>query len=373
MAVLRVDSISPAFPAMTRAFGVSPQDLGLLIAASSLPGLLAAPLTGALADWWGRKRVLVPSLVVMALGGIGCVLAPSFEALVAWYLLQGVGSAAVNNLNTTLVIDLYAASARDRAMGYNAGVRSLAAMLYPLISGALATVSWRWPFALSALALPLALIVAFRLPLPPVQRSASAADYLRALGLGISRRETLGILCAGCVSYLIMLGAFAGYFPFLAERTLGATALSIGGLVFVRAAVNTAVAAIFGRLTRLSPVRSLIKIAFGLYGVGFLLLPMVSGLPGMVAILITLGIAEGLNWPAMHTLIGRTAPQEHRAAFNAAFCTALFFGQTAAPLVMGKMYSCWSSFGVFGLAAMLAWGMVFILGIALKGTDRDSG
>ena len=58
MAVLGVASISPAFPAITRHFAVTPRQIGWLITLFTLPGVLLTPVLGVLADRVSKKIVI---------------------------------------------------------------------------------------------------------------------------------------------------------------------------------------------------------------------------------------------------------------------------------------------------------------------------
>ena len=61
-----VSSVSPAFPQVVEVFGISRVQVGWVVTAYSLPGILSAPLAGIGADRLGRKRVLVPRYLSLA-------------------------------------------------------------------------------------------------------------------------------------------------------------------------------------------------------------------------------------------------------------------------------------------------------------------
>ncbi len=137
-AVLGVSSVTPVFPTMQKALGITPQATGLLVTVFTLPGVVAAPLLGILSDRVGRKRILVPSLLLFAAAGAAIPLAPSFTGMLALRFVQGLGAAALGSLNVTIIGDLYSGQRTTAAMGYNAGVLSLGTALYPSLGGGLA-------------------------------------------------------------------------------------------------------------------------------------------------------------------------------------------------------------------------------------------
>ncbi len=83
MAVLGVSSVTPAFPRIVQELGVSSGQLGLLITVFTLPGIVLTPVLGVLSDRYGRKKLLVPALLLFGVAGGACALARSFELLLA--------------------------------------------------------------------------------------------------------------------------------------------------------------------------------------------------------------------------------------------------------------------------------------------------
>ena len=69
ISVMGVASITPAFPAIMKFFSLDPHQVGWLISAFTLPGILLPPVAGILADRFGRKRILVPSLFLFGAAG----------------------------------------------------------------------------------------------------------------------------------------------------------------------------------------------------------------------------------------------------------------------------------------------------------------
>lgn len=146
MAVMGVASLTPAFPKIIKELNISPRDIGLLITVFTVPGVFLTPILGVLADRFGRKRVLAPSLFLFALAGGACALTKDFPLLLLLRFLQGIGAAALPAINVALIGDLYTGRERDAAMGYNTSVLSLGVASYPALGGLLAAAGWQYPF-----------------------------------------------------------------------------------------------------------------------------------------------------------------------------------------------------------------------------------
>lgn len=95
MAVLGTSSITPAFPEIRDALGISSGQVGFLITVFTLPGILLTPVAGVLSGRYGRRRVLVPSLFLFGVAGVAGALATDFGLLLVLRTLQGVGAEAL--------------------------------------------------------------------------------------------------------------------------------------------------------------------------------------------------------------------------------------------------------------------------------------
>jgi ACDE family multidrug resistance protein len=177
MAVLGVSSITPALPEIRDAFGVTSAQVGLMITIFILPSIALTPVLGVLSDRHGRRKILIPALLLFGIAGGLCAFARSFELLLALRLLQGMGAAALGTLNVTVIGDIFTGHERSAALGYNSSVLSIGTASYPAIGGALATLGWFYPFALAFLAVPVGLLVLFSLHNPEPHNDQRLRDY----------------------------------------------------------------------------------------------------------------------------------------------------------------------------------------------------
>ncbi|MDP6260051.1 MAG: MFS transporter, partial [Rhodospirillales bacterium] len=155
--------ISPALPAARDALSISTENIGWIMAAYSLPGLLFMPLSGLLSDRYGKRRILFPSLFLFGLAGGACSLAPDQETLFFLRFIQGIGASALSTLNVAMVGDLFKGPDRMRVMGFVGATQNIGSGLLPLLGGVLAAVAWFYPFGVAMLAIPLGLYMNFAL------------------------------------------------------------------------------------------------------------------------------------------------------------------------------------------------------------------
>jgi MFS transporter, ACDE family, multidrug resistance protein len=190
-----------------RELGVSSGQVGLLITVFTLPGILMTPVLGVLSDRYGRKKILVPALLIFGFAGGACAFARSFDILLTLRLFQGMGAVALGTLNVTVIGDIYEGRGRASALGYNSSVLSVGTASYPAIGGLLATLGWFYPFALPFLTIPIAIVVLFSLRnpeprnarrarpcAPPWPAGSTTAGWRGKPGL----RCFAGLRCFGC-------------------------------------------------------------------------------------------------------------------------------------------------------------------------------
>jgi EmrB/QacA subfamily drug resistance transporter len=173
--------VNVAVPAIGRSFGASVSALQWTLTSFLLAvgGLLL--LAGALADTFGRRRIVSVGLLVMGVGSIFCAAAPSVDMLIAARVVQGVGAALV--VPTSLALLNGTLDVRDRARGIGiwAGLATIATTVGPYVGGWLVDhASWRWVFLLNLPLIAAALLVLARVP-ESVDRRPLPADLLGAL------------------------------------------------------------------------------------------------------------------------------------------------------------------------------------------------
>jgi len=354
MAVLGVASIGPALPKLRAELGVPVEQIGLVVTMFTLPGVFLTPLLGVAADRLGRKRVLVPSLVVFGIAGAACSLAQSLHPLLLLRLIQGVGGAALASINLTLIGDLFQGRQRTAAMGYNASVLSVGTATYPLIGGGLAMIGWHWPFALPILALPVAALVATRLQEPPVVRAQRLGTYLGGVWREVRRPPVLVLYTSSCGIFILLYGAYITFLPLYMADNFGSSPLSIGAIMTSLSAVNAITSSQLGKLSAWIAEERLLQIGFVTFAVGLAVIPFVPVAVALVVPAILLGFAFATTIPVVMSLVAALAPDSQRAAFMSLNGTVLRLGQTLGPVIMTGVYAAGGFRAVYAAGAALA-------------------
>jgi len=338
MAVLGVSSITPAFPTMARELGITGGQIGLLITSFTLPGAILSPLMGIMADRFGRKRILLPSLFLFAIAGTACAFTQNFNLLLGLRVLQGIGAASLGSINATIIGDLYSGRRRVEAMGLNASALSIGVASYPAIGGALALLGWNYPFLLSIIALPIGILVLTVLKNPEPRNYQGIREYLSGTWSYLKNIKVAGLFAAGMLSFIILYGSYLTYFTLLMGESFGASSLIIGIIMSIASLSNAVIASQLGRINRRLSLLAIINLGFSLYALAMVLIPFMPSLWLLLIPAIICGMANGANMPSIQTSVAELAPLEYRAAFMSLNTTMLRLGQTIGPPLLGLAY-----------------------------------
>src|SRR3954451_5117594 len=195
--------VNVAVPAIQRHFGASVTAIQWTLTSYLLAVAALLLIAGALADRFGRRRVLMVGLGVLMISSILCASASSIDVLIAARVVQGIGAALVVPTSLALLNGSLRSTDRARAIGVWAGLSTLATTVGPYAGGWLVDhASWRWVFLLNLPLILLALATLLRVPETSGERRALSVDVVGAL------LATLGL---GGVIYALTDGAAAGW------------------------------------------------------------------------------------------------------------------------------------------------------------------
>ncbi|BEJ12702.1 hypothetical protein CspHIS471_0211620 [Cutaneotrichosporon sp. HIS471] len=132
------------------------------------------PVYGRLSDIFGRKSVLLGSLVIFMLGSLACALSTSMVMLIIFRAIQGIGGGGILTLALIIISDVVSLKDRGKYQGITGGVVAAANSLGPIIGGTFTEkVTWRWCFYINLPITGVAILcIFFLLPLKKVHGSA---------------------------------------------------------------------------------------------------------------------------------------------------------------------------------------------------------
>jgi MFS transporter, DHA1 family, multidrug resistance protein len=212
LTALSIDVMLPALPAIRDEFGLGDPNRMQLVVTSYVVGFAIGQLFhGPLSDWLGRKPVLLVGLAVYALASVGCLLAGSFEGLLAARVLQGVANAAPRVIAVAVVRDVYGGRRMAEVMSFVMVVFIIVPVIAPSIGGAFLLVgSWHLIFGFLAAA-GIAALAWLGMRLPETRDAAAVGTMsvgwvARACATAASNRLTLGYTLATGAVFITLMG-----------------------------------------------------------------------------------------------------------------------------------------------------------------------
>jgi DHA1 family bicyclomycin/chloramphenicol resistance-like MFS transporter len=210
---LAIDAMVPALPAIGRALDVADENSRQLVVSLYVLGFgITQIIYGPLSDRFGRKPVLIVSLVLYVCFALTCWAAPSFNLLLAARMAQGGAAASTRVLVVSIVRDRFEGPRMARIMSLAFLVFLLIPMLAPLFGQlTLLVASWRAIFF--GLALGGAIMLTWsliRLPEtlhPEYRRPLNPKTIWDGTWQTLSNRQSLGYTLA----FTLMMASLMGY------------------------------------------------------------------------------------------------------------------------------------------------------------------
>ena len=365
IAVMGVSSITPAFPTIAGELNLTSKEVNLLIVVFTIPGIFLSPLLGIMADRFGRRKVLIPSVLIFSICGTTCAFVSDFNTILILRFFQGAGAASLSSLNQTIIGDVFPGKDRITAMGYNSSVLSLGTMLYPSLGGALALLGWNYPFLLSMAGFPVAYLVATKLNNPEPEKNGKIGQYLSSSIKLMMGKEVLALYFGTLAGFILLYGVMLAFFPYYMHENFKATPFHIG-LITSAASIGSVSGGInMGTLSRHLSAKKLLVTAFLLYMVSLILSSFAVNMILFIIPVFIYGFANGILIPNIQTRISIIAPAEYRGAFMSINSTVLRLGQTAGPFLSGIILFNQGSSGVFLWAVLFALFTSIVLMIAV--------
>lgn len=354
LSVMGVSIVLPILPLLARQFDLTPTEVGLIIACFSLPSTFFTPIAGILADFYGRKKILLSGLFIFTAGGMGCAFSQSFNELLCFRVIQGLGAAPLGILYSTLIGDLYPENKRPKMMGIVGATISISAAIYPIIGGFSGGIHWTLPFWFSLLALPVA-IIAIRAPYNDLNIKINIKDYVKISKKIIFKPHAIGLFSITFLCFSILYGPTLTYFPLLANLLYEASPEQIG-MVFSIACLGTALVALnLSQLGKRYSHRNLLLMAATCYltsqGCILFLPSQIHNLWLFALPIFVIGIGQGISFPLISSRLISLAPTSNRGIAMAINSTVMRLSQTISPLFFGLGWTLlgWEGPFIFGV------------------------
>src|SRR5215472_1387300 len=191
MEVLDTTVVNVSLPHIAGSLSASVDEASWALTSYLVANAIILPMTGWIANYFGRKRTLLAAVFGFTAASFLCGLAPTLPVLIFFRVVQGATGGCLQPLSQAVMLEAFPPQDRGKAMAFWGLGIVVAPMLGPVLGGWLTdTYSWRWVFYIN-LPVGAASIIMTRLFIfdpPYIKRSSGGVDYwgigFLALGVG---------------------------------------------------------------------------------------------------------------------------------------------------------------------------------------------
>jgi MFS transporter, DHA1 family, tetracycline resistance protein len=343
--------IIPLLPFYAQTFGASPLAIGLLFAAFSLSQLIASPLLGHLSDRWGRRPVLIFSLLGTVVSFVMLALANSLAMLFVARVVDGLSGGNITTARA-YIADVSTEENRAKAFGLLGAAFGLGFIVGPALGAAFSHISYTAPIWAAAVITIVAVAMAWLWLPETVHRAQAGRLPWRALGELLARAQLRVLLTIDFV-YWTAFAVYQTTFALFGARRFGFDAAHIGYLLSAFGFLGVVVQGAFvGPVVRALGERRTLGIGLLFAAAGWGGSALTHSLPVFVAMLVPGAIGIGLCNATLSALISKSADATEQGRVQGAAGALESLGRTIGPVWGNGSLQRFGEGSAYGTAAI---------------------
>lgn len=335
----------PILPLMEKKLGISTVQSSYIITLYSIVAIVLIPIAGFLSDRYGRKVVILPSLIIAGIGGLISGWAawkmesPYFFIMIG-RVLQGIGAAGTSPIVMPLIGDLFK---KDEDVSSSLGIietsNTFGKVLSPILGSLLAGFVWFLPFfAFPVFCIISALLILFLIKKPKQEEEPLTLKQFTQNTKEIFRQHGKWLIAVFIIGIILMFMLFSilFYLSNILEDEHHFTGIKKGFILAIPLASLCISSYIAGKVIKDNLV-TMKWVTFGgivLSGVSALAVSFSAQLIYLLAVFLTCGIGIGVSLPCLDTLITQTIEKETRGTITSFYSAMRFVGVAAGPPIM---------------------------------------
>lgn len=362
---------------ITQRFNVGMTQVGILFAFYSVSSLVGQTIGGALTDKYGRKKLIIFSLVMSAASTVLMGLVDDLHTFYGLAILVGILADTGGPAHQAMVADLLPENKRTEGFAVLRVTANLAVTIGPLIGGLLAGVNYLLLFIIDAcMSTITASIILFKLPetMPEKAESSAASTSLGQTIIGylavFKDRLYMAFILVSIISVIVYLQMNSTLSVYLL-KVHDIPPKGYGYILSLNAAMVVVFQFWITRGLRKVPPMVIMVLGNLLFAIGFGMYGFVSAYWMMLAAMVIITVGEMFTVPVAQTIVSFFAPEEMRGRYMAIFGYAWILPSAIGPLLAGLVMDNadpnWVWYGAFILALLSALGY---FGIHLKAGYR---
>ena len=337
----------PVLPKLEDKVGITSFQSSMIITSYSVAAIFLIPIAGYLSDRFGRKMVILPSLILALIGGLIAGFASwkmddPYTMIIVGRIIQGIGAAGAMPIVLPLVGDLY--QGNDEKISSTLGIvetsNTFGKVLSPILGSIFAAILWFLPFfSISALSLISIALIFFFVKAPKKKDKPVKFKKFLSNTKEVFKIEGKWLYTVFLNGILVMLILFAMLF-FLSEnleKVHDIKGVKKGFVLAIPLLLLCIASFISGKKIKgdLATMKkiiiiSLIALSVSIAFVGFTSKKLIL----LLVVTSIVGIASGALLPALDAIITENIEKELRGTVSSFYSSARFIGVAAGPPIM---------------------------------------
>ncbi|PYI50520.1 MFS transporter [Paenibacillus flagellatus] len=335
----------PVLPVIQGKLGLTSLQTSLIITVYAITAILLIPIAGLLSDRYGRRMVMIPSLIVTAAGGLISGVAALYASPGAYgfillgRFIQGIGASGAFPIVLPLVGDLFRDEKQvSKGLGLIETANTFGKVLSPVLGAALAAWLWYAPFFSIPLLCAIAIVLlALFLKVPPSdERPPGFKALIRPVLLVLKekKRWLLPIFAAGGIVMFVLFG-FLFHLSSMLEKQYGIDGVVKGLLIAIPLLMLCTASYIAGKGVGENKTAMKWIAVTGMAAGTAAMLAIAWIVPGSVASWLVwytvAGVGFGVALPALDALITEGIQKKQRGSITSIYSSMRFIGVAAGP------------------------------------------
>lgn len=357
----------PVLPMMENEMNISSFQTSLIITVYSIVAILLIPVAGFISDHIGRKKVIIPSLIIAAIGGLvsswaAWKIKDPYWIILLGRTLQGIGAAGAAPIVMPLIGDMFKDEEEVSAsLGMIETSNTFGKVLSPILGAYLASIIWFLPFlAFPAFCLIAIVLMAFLVKTKHMEFEPIPFKQFRQKIKEIFRENGRWLLAAFFIGTVLMFVLFAVlfYLSEILETDYGMYHVKKGLLLAIPLGALCVFSLLTGKIIKENKV--LMKwITFAsllLLAVSIATLSFSKKLPFILSAFFLSGVGIGASLPCLDSFITEGIEKKQRGTITSIYHSMRFIGVAAGPPAMAILMDKWPQFMFYllGGIALLA-------------------
>jgi len=369
---------SPVLPRFAQDLGAAPELMGLIVAASTITGVVVKLPAGALSDLLGRKRMMLLGCLFFAGPPFLYPFVHSTGPLLALRFLHGFATAIFSPVASAFVADL-SQRGRGEKLGWFAAASDLGATAGPLLGGLFLfyTSSYSTTYlAVGVLGLlPLLMVLRLpadeKLPSPGSSLGERSRQFWSGIGEVLSSRAVVIASTLEAALY-VGYGAFLGFFPPYAKG-IGLNDAQIALVMGAQLATTMLAKPLSGRLSDRVGRKPMILAGLFLCATTLPAIPALASFWLLLPVSAVFGLGVAIVTPSTTALVADLVKAGRMGSAMGVFGTIWDSGEAAGPIMAGFLIAALSYGAAFSVIAVLMAAMAVLFLVAVKDPTATAG